>query len=453
MVAQQTMFSQTNIRRRNKFIGKYWPSHDSISVTDEDIYGDVEIHRDQKKYNILGQSPARAPYSPGSRDTRQRIDSIFDRARRVGCLLPDPLTETDYFHFPRQGRHIRTMEILTPFFNWLAWSGELSLLRSLRLLSRQSNLIASFSLRHISGVPTVPPEEADETNPLEFCDCLVPPPLPKTPIKHVAVEYAIGRELELMPQTSTGRTIILVKIEEHIDVGPLKDVQRIVAKVVGVRSENDESCTELGQIEATRGRRLEMRLYDPCYIQLDDQAFSHEKIVRDDTQKFLCFTRRYSAYGNFLSDKRPLDFFSGKLIGGQPCPLVTTPIFCRYFLPDRELASERGVSVLLWEPSQGVPLTSYAQLHQPRQDVIVERCLRILKDVLYCDGKFDNLARCAVVEEDGTVRINNWEGFRYWSEPWPDRDNDSDWCVFVEEETARLRSQLSAVGLYSVAMD
>jgi hypothetical protein len=180
------------------------------------------------------------------------------------------------------------MEILTPFFNWLAWSGELSLLRSLRLLSRQSNLIASFSLRHISGIPTVPPEEADETNPLKYCDFLVPPPLPKTPIKRAAVEYAIGRELA---QTSAGRTTTTSSILS----------QPTIAKQLLEDLDNENAC--ITRANATLSNLKQARFYTASVQRLDYLLSPQHKHKASKRQQFRALLDVTDAYSKNISDQ------------------------------------------------------------------------------------------------------------------------------------------------------
>jgi hypothetical protein len=440
---------------------KYWPSPNNISVCSEELLAEVLYIREASKQGLGMQTPQFRPrvplrVQPSDRPPSQlkgrKPDCTFNVARRAGYLMPDPLTQDQFFGCSREGRYIRQVEIWGPVCNLLSRKGEIATLLSLRLVSRQFCMMASFSIRQ-AGISIIPPDEQDQTSYLDDCRYITPPLMPQTPNKRASVEYSVGKVLELVPRGSSGWTVLKVKIHQQRDVGPRRDCQIVAGQIIEITDWVGEITEgEHERLKKLIGRPVEIRLYDPTYLRLDVQGFSEKSVT--DTELAESIPRREAAFWNYMGDKRPLELLGEWTITSQKSPLVKPAVFCRYFAPEREIAGERGVAAIIWEPSQGVPLRDYAKLQNVEHstDAVISSCISVVREVLQSGGSFWDLVASGVVELDGSIHVNHWDTFQCSLEPWENGENDPDWHAFVGEEINRLMDQLAAVEMISSSM-
>jgi len=138
--------------------------------------------------------------------------SLISRALAAGCLLPNSLTEHEYFAVDLSSRTKQELDQWTTVCLHLIHTGQHRLLRTLRLVSFQLNLLAGHILRRVGGIDTIPTHEQDSTlvrdGTIFMGNPRLLPRLPKTAARSPILEYAIGKVIEFIPKTSTGNTVI-----------------------------------------------------------------------------------------------------------------------------------------------------------------------------------------------------------------------------------------------------
>jgi len=159
----------------------------------------------------------------------------FHRARRAGCLLPDPLEIDTYYTVPHRTPEARTLSIWTAVCPRLVALGYSKEMLQLRILNYQLYLIASHALRRGAAVSfTSPKERYDEPiiDPQHILGVRrILPPLPKSAPPIPSSTYRVGERLELIPRNSvSAQTVLVYEITRHVSVGRNNNAQCVYGR-------------------------------------------------------------------------------------------------------------------------------------------------------------------------------------------------------------------------------
>jgi hypothetical protein len=375
--------------------------------------------------------------------------STFLRARRAGCLLPDPLTEEGYYTIIHRGETAKLLRVWTSICNYLVDIRAFRILQQLRLVNYQSSLIASHALRRRAGVSFVERRQRETKKPVDRTVFLgVPrtlPPLPTAYPLKASDTYCYTR-LELIPEKSVdGRTVLLFDIQDEIKVGSDQDYQHVSGYVVNVTTVHDHlKSNKLKSYQQMIGRAFEARIYDPMYIDFEQQPEGLSSNCHDWPITVRNDSRRDSSHNNFYSEVIPMETLSKLQIKSQASPLVNRPQIFRLFHPSRELVDERGCAVMLLnEMTGGDPVAEVAYWGPDIQIQVATNIMNSYRAILEKRIIFDNyLTSLRVRFHDGSIYLRNWEGF------YVDTDNTAEeWANYTCESLEGLRIDLRKLGL------
>jgi hypothetical protein len=151
----------------------------------------------------------------------------------------------------------------------------------------------------------------------------------------------------LLPEHSDGTEISKFTISECVGVGKQRDPQIVRGTMIHCDGSTEE---------------MTAYFYDPAYL----NSYSHPFELPTDEERSQLepeeivpplrgIPRRTLAFGSFGRKAYHLRDVAELQIPGtaQPLGLIDPPAFYRAFFPCRELASERAVAVLTWDPCKG----------------------------------------------------------------------------------------------------
>jgi hypothetical protein len=106
-----------------------------------------------------------------------------------------------------------------------------------------------------------------------------------------------------------------------------------------------------------------------------------------------------------------MEHFSNLFISSQTSsPLIPKPLICGLFFPERELADERGVPVILQEPATSLPLRKILLENPDIDKVLLKcRCMELAEKMASMGFSLKGFLDGIEVEQDASVRITNYD--------------------------------------------
>jgi hypothetical protein len=236
------------------------------------------------------------------------------------------------------------------------------------------------------------------------------PLLPSIAVREPVWEYAIGKVLEFIPESSLGEVVVLFQIQGHICVKTAEACQKVVGHIIDVKGKSNSVSAAFEKLK--NGPTLEARIYDPLYISIEDSVPIYNGYPYWEHPRRQYPQRRHSACLDFARfDRNPMHYLSRHHIASQTRPIIDSLHVLRQFFPDQELAGERGAAVILWNAPRGESLHKYGFLKNPRfpKEEVEKKCKVIFEDLLRVNFEFtDAVLPRLVIERSGEIRLDRW---------------------------------------------
>jgi hypothetical protein len=325
------------------------------------------------------------------------VDTVFSRAKSNRVILPDPLTVSKYYHVGKRGLPSRQLSVFTPIINHLAKSEDTTSLCSLRLVSMQFYYMATYALHTYNRVSLSNPDEYDTISIPTKLFNLIPPLLPNAPYPRPDCIYSPGHVLELLPENPEEEPATFV-ITEQIAVGG------------GQKSQVLEGIFQDGKY-APRETTM-AHIFDPMYVEFLEEIFPGS--AKGEVKPHRCIPRRVISWIAFSRLASPLRTLSEMPIKGHR-PLVPRPRLYRLFFPARELASERGVAVVIWAPKRSTPLRLVSQHYSIDElpgiaTAVADVYLQLLAEGAY----YPDFLKCVGIDENRNVVLSSPGSMDMW---------------------------------------
>jgi hypothetical protein len=381
-------------------------------------------------------------------------ESDFVRARRAGCLLPDPLQQCAYYRISRRSRMARRVSIWTVICNRFVSLGYHSEVLSLRLVDYQLSLIASHAMSRLAGVCFIEPI-LQYTEPIVDRNIFagmprILPPLPKCPPPNPKfATYQLRQRLQFIPRESNGgHTVLTFEILRHLDVGPKRAVQRLYGKILAVASDKDPmGDSNSWKFLQLPGHEFEAYIFDPLYIDFEKEG---NHVLRDDDDRPIALydkIRLESSQSRFYSTAVPMEILNAIKPAGQVSPLFRRTFQCRLFHPSRELYNERACPVLLVPSITDMPLWRITELPRPISPEIASKVINAFRAILDKKLLFGDYLDSIRTMEDGSVLVVDWEDFIVGEVDENDKNDLLEWHQGCDELIEDLKVGLAEMGM------
>jgi hypothetical protein len=382
----------------------------------------------------------------------ESLPSSFARARRAGCLLPDPLQNSTYYTIGTCSHMARRLNIWTVICNRFVWLGYPHELLSLRLVDYQLYLIASHAMRRRSRVCFVEPrlrypEPITEDTVVGLGRTRILPPLPKSPSPHPFATYQLGEKLQFIPRESTGgRTVLTFQILQHLDVGPQRTVQRLYGKIVDAESFLESTAVEpkVWEYLVLKGREMEAHVYDPLYINIEHfpPRYNPDNKNKWPVQEYHC-SRPESSRARFNMTVIPMQHLCEITPDNQTSPLVNRPYVCRLFHPSRELIAERACAVVLVQPLTGIPISRFMESpNSIAPKIVTSNIINAYQAMLARQVRVSDFIGSVLIQEDGSVCLCKWKNTHVESVT---PDELAEWQEYCDKLVEKLKVRLAQI--------
>jgi hypothetical protein len=193
-----------------------------------------------------------------------------------------------------------------------------------------------------------------------------------------------------------------------------KNFQYLRGRITGINHTDEAKSKDVINLTSLLNQRFDARVYDPCYIDLEDQANATATTFAEKYRwpnMVISQPRRESSFWHFANDFNPIKILSTAFIPSQLQPLYPPGILCGLFFPERELADERAASIILMQPLITTSLKQVEESH--RSEATIKKRVEVhryfMENGLWTGELEDRIG----VEKDGTVRIANWEAMQF----------------------------------------
>jgi hypothetical protein len=148
------------------------------------------------------------------------------------------------------------------------------------------------------------------------------------------------------------------------------------------------------------------------YVEFLEEIFPGS--ARGEVKPYRCIPRRVISWIAFSRLASPLRTLSEMPIKGHP-PLVPPPRLYRLFFPARELASERGVAVVIWAPKRSTPLRLVSQHYSIDElpgiaTAVADVYLQLLAEGAY----YPDFLKCVGIDENRNVVLSSPGSMDMW---------------------------------------